>query len=805
MKKITSLLILICISMLLTARAEAAMSVEEFFKLCREGTPQQIEAAIKQGANVNARDNYGWMPLKVVLWERERGIDKKGVLSVLIKAGADVNAKDKEGWTNFMAAACLENDPEVLNIFIQAGAEVNAKDDEFGTTALMLAVADYVNWGDRDTNPEFLRTLIRAGADVNAKDEDGKTALIGAVSVNADIINILIQSGAEVDAKDNNGRTPLMRAAQYGDDPEVLKALIKAGADVNAKNNDGATPLILAVLENEWGDGKPRANNMEFLNILIQAGANVNAKDNEGRTALTFATEKNREAALLNILTQRPVANAKDIIGRAAQVTQRTYPELIEELPRDDMNIDGFVRLAIKGTNVNLRPQPHVAGNVVAQMNTGDIFIAEKNPVINDDDKSLWYKITLAVEAGSNTILALPEKDSRFNSNAVFVREDFATISPLEKDDLERILTTLRIEAAKKAGYVRLAINGTNVNLRPQPRAAGRVVAQMNTGDVFFAEKWSITLDDDKSQWYKIVLPAPDFGKIEPLCDWDKRFVANVAYVRADFANISPLKEDDIERILATPVGRGYSYNVAPNTNEFDTMVKSGFIPLSPVCSIKNRTEIFEDNPQLSRTPVIGRYEQGTHVRIVGMEPKGLYYIAADPNFSKPVGYVKAEDISVEHYEPDERKNSAWLGFNSYSVMSVGANLPEIVSKLGEAKIERNAFEFLGMYVIYTSVATPDFEATFYEYLPEPEGTMESHLSLAVNYFITCTAKRNGALIGLIRIGHDDKNSVKKLLGEPHIENKDSWYWDNEFNHLGVSFDENGRVLSVTIEARAAS
>jgi len=48
MRKMTALLILICMSM---AR-EAAMSIEEFFKLCREGTPQQIEAAIKEGGDV---------------------------------------------------------------------------------------------------------------------------------------------------------------------------------------------------------------------------------------------------------------------------------------------------------------------------------------------------------------------------------------------------------------------------------------------------------------------------------------------------------------------------------------------------------------------------------------------------------------------------------------------------------------------------------------------------------------------------------------------------------------------------------
>ena len=100
----------------------------------------------------------------------------------------------------------------------------------------------------------------------------------------------------------------------------------------------------------------------------------------------------------------------------------------------------GYVRLAIKGTNVNLRPGPRAAGSVIAQMNTGDVFIAERNPIINDDDGSQWYKIVLAADAGSNKISALSEKDSRFNNDAAFVRADFATISQLKEGDMERIL-----------------------------------------------------------------------------------------------------------------------------------------------------------------------------------------------------------------------------------------------------------------------------------------------------------------------------------------------------------------------------
>ena len=101
-----------------------------------------------------------------------------------------------------------------------------------------------------------------------------------------------------------------------------------------------------------------------------------------------------------------------------------------------------YVRLAIKGTNVNLRPQPLAAGRVIAKMNTGDIFIAEKVPLLNDYDNSKWFKIVLAVDAATGKISLLSEWDSRFKANAAFVHADYAAASPLAKGDMEKISAT---------------------------------------------------------------------------------------------------------------------------------------------------------------------------------------------------------------------------------------------------------------------------------------------------------------------------------------------------------------------------
>ena len=359
--------------------------------------------------------------------------------------------------------------------------------------------------------------------------------------------------------------------------------------------------------------------------------------------------------------------------------------------------------------------------------------------------------------------------------------------------------------AFAEAGYVRLAINGTNVNLRPQPRAGGSVVAQMNTGDVFFAEKWPITCGIDDSLWYKIVLPAPDSGAIKPLRDWDSRFRANVAFVNANFATVSPLKNGDIERIANTPVGQGYSFN--QNEHAFADMVKVGILPFNANYSIKNATDIYDSPPINDNDPaVIGRYEQGADIRTIGVDSvECLAYVVADPSFRKPVGWVDADDVSVHRYEMDFG-DFDFLGFQRSCVLSLGANLPEIIRKWGDATIERSAFEFLDEYVIYTSVEGPDYMAAFYEMPPMPDRASTD--ILAITYLSTFSIERKGAIIGGIHIGNHDKNTVKKLLGEPDTTGLDGlveeWNWTSEFNDLYVYFDKDGRVSSMYIQARSA-
>ena len=153
-----------------------------------------------------------------------------------LDAGADVMARDKYGYTPLHWAA-QEGTAETIEALIAAGADVNAR-TENGTTPIIIAA----KYGTAET----IEALIAAGADINARLVNGVTPLHQAASQgNAEVVQLLIAAGAEVNARDEYGDTPLHTAAQEGT-AEMVQLLITAGADITAKKGDGRSVWLLA-------------------------------------------------------------------------------------------------------------------------------------------------------------------------------------------------------------------------------------------------------------------------------------------------------------------------------------------------------------------------------------------------------------------------------------------------------------------------------------------------------------------------------------------------------------------------------
>jgi ankyrin repeat protein len=151
----------------------AASAHVDFFSLVKIGSPQDVQAAIDEGADVNAMSDYGMTALGLAAQYNQN----PEVFTVLIRAGADIEALNAyDGKTALMCAAERNSNPEVIAALLQAGADANARSKEGepphkpGWTALMCAASQCAN-------PEVITVLLKGGADASIKGFDGKRAL----------------------------------------------------------------------------------------------------------------------------------------------------------------------------------------------------------------------------------------------------------------------------------------------------------------------------------------------------------------------------------------------------------------------------------------------------------------------------------------------------------------------------------------------------------------------------------------------------------------------------------------------------
>jgi ankyrin repeat protein len=102
------------------AFAAPEISANDFVRLCADGTLQEVKDAIKNGVDVNAKDDYG----RTALMAAARFNENPEVISLLLKKGADINAQDNDGDTALIHSAISGFNPEVITILLINSADV---------------------------------------------------------------------------------------------------------------------------------------------------------------------------------------------------------------------------------------------------------------------------------------------------------------------------------------------------------------------------------------------------------------------------------------------------------------------------------------------------------------------------------------------------------------------------------------------------------------------------------------------------------------------------------------------------------
>ena len=290
-----------------------------------KGTIEQVRDLIRQGADVNVQDEYGFTPLISAIINEHLDICKE-----LVKAGADVNMKSEAGMTalHFLGdrlySPLSTNDLECMNELVHEGADVNSQTNS-GNTPLMLILS-----------------RIRFGDGVDAFDEFDKSYQ----EADASATEIMLNAGLDPNIADKEGNTMLHEAAEDGN-VKAVKMLLLKGANPNAiEQVFGETPLHYAA----W------SGNKEVVKLLIKAGAQLNVKDRRSdstETAIDGAFRLHR----CEIQKMLEEAGAEISPGALTQRTQRMkeYPEDEFFWAAEEGDTQSIMELIQKGININAR------------------------------------------------------------------------------------------------------------------------------------------------------------------------------------------------------------------------------------------------------------------------------------------------------------------------------------------------------------------------------------------------------------------------------------------------------------------
>ena len=193
-----------------------------------------IEYLLKNGANIEARDDRGASPLNRAAAVAENS----DVLELLINHGAALDTKDSRGLTPLHAAALCNMAPEVVQFLVDHGATLDAR-SVGGKTPLHFAAMNI--------NPKALSVLISSGSDITARDKKNRTPLhIAADNTIPDLAKFLLDHGADLETQDSQGRTPLHTSLWSNHNPAVSILFIERGANIWTQDAEGNLPMDIA-------------------------------------------------------------------------------------------------------------------------------------------------------------------------------------------------------------------------------------------------------------------------------------------------------------------------------------------------------------------------------------------------------------------------------------------------------------------------------------------------------------------------------------------------------------------------------
>jgi len=195
----------------------------QLFRAAAEGSVRDCEAALSQGAELNAENGHALMLASCN--------GHVNVVSLLLNKGAEVSVSGADG-TPLMLASC-NGHVDVVRLLLDRGAAVNMK------------ARDVVNWdGDltaiglalENRHMQVVGLLLDKGAEM---EPNGLT--LASECGDLEVIRLMLRKGAKAEP------SALVKASENGH-LEVVRLLLDKGVAVNAKVNNDNEPILVSVV-----------------------------------------------------------------------------------------------------------------------------------------------------------------------------------------------------------------------------------------------------------------------------------------------------------------------------------------------------------------------------------------------------------------------------------------------------------------------------------------------------------------------------------------------------------------------------
>ena len=301
-----------------------------------------IKLLVDKGADINAKDRYGNVPLHFAI-NNECSKEK---VELLLKLGGDISALNHDYKTPLLLA--LERRSPLASVLISSVTKIEDAKDRYGNTPLHSAIIN-------DCSEEHVQLLMKLGGDINALNYDHKTPLMIALEKRSPLTSVLISSITNLEDLDLS-KLPTMSQAISKGYLEFAQVLHKLGKSVLFKDEDGNNILHLAMQQ----------TNIEVPKWLLSLNGVknlINAFNHNQKSPLVLAIEN--KSPMASILMDNVVNIKKDLdltklptISKAISGGHVGYLQLLHNLGKNvlikDDDGNNILHLAVKQDNVEV-------------------------------------------------------------------------------------------------------------------------------------------------------------------------------------------------------------------------------------------------------------------------------------------------------------------------------------------------------------------------------------------------------------------------------------------------------------------